>query len=324
MDNARVDSVYVNAAAAAHEGRQATLVVVTEAAGHTPQVVGARMLVWPDGRVEGTVGGGRFEQEVAVRAQGAERPALVTLHLGAELGMCCGGRMQVLVTPIRSGEAWLQEVASAVAAGRELVLRTALDDAHLGERRIAAALPPLDGERRFEHAGLCFEEEGRALYEHLRAAPRMVLFGAGHVSRPTAQLATLLGYRVVVVDDRPEWNSAERFPQPAERVLEPYEDFLAGFDPKPTDALLIITRGHDFDQVVLEAVVRKEVAYLGMIGSRTKVHKAVQKLRSRGVDEAHIARLHAPVGLTLGALTPEEIAVAIAAELVAVRRSPRA
>ncbi len=316
--------MYVKAAAAARDGRPGTLVVVTEAVGHTPQVVGARMLVWPDGSIDGTVGGGRFEQEVIARSQKASRSALVTLHLGAELGMCCGGRMQVLMTPVGPDSTWLADVAKAYESHSEIVVRTSLAPGDLGQRRIVSQLPALDGERRFEHAGIAFEADGPALYELLRAAPRLILFGAGHVSQPTAQLATLLGYRVIVVDDRPDWNNAVRFPEVSARLLEAYEDFLADYEPRPTDALVIITRGHDFDQLILEAVVRFNVAYLGMIGSRTKAHKAVSKLRARGVDEACIARLHSPVGLQIDALSPGEIAVAIAAELVSVRRSPRA
>jgi xanthine dehydrogenase accessory factor len=141
---------------------------------------------------------------------------------------------------------------------------------------------------------------------------------------PTAQMAQLIGYQVAVIDDRPEWNNDERFPN-AERILEPYEDVLFDFETRPDDALLIITRGHDFDQLILEALIDRDVAYLGMIGSNTKVTKAVKKLQARGVDGALIDRLHAPIGLSIGALTPEEIAVAIMAEIVqSLRRGGRA
>ncbi len=297
--------------------------VVTRAAGHTPQVVGARMLVRADGAIEGTVGGGRFEHEVTARARhaaGGGDSELLTLELGAELGMCCGGIMEVLITPLSTDAQWLFDVVRRLEGGRQTWLHTSLDEATLGQRTLGGPVEALPGKRRFKHAGVIETPDSRTLVEQLAPAARMVLFGAGHVAGPTARIAGMLGWRVVVVDDRADWNNADRFPDVAERVLDPYEDYLAGFDARATDALLIVTRGHDFDQQILEAVIGADVAYLGMIGSKSKVHKSLQKLRAKDVPQARIDRLHAPIGLDIGSLTPEEIAVAIVAEIVQVSR----
>ena len=317
-----MDGVYDVAAAIARTGGTGTLVHVTAADGHTPQVVGARMLVRPDGTLDGTVGGGRFEHEVIGLARGLgadRRPLLRTLHLGAELGMCCGGRMEVLLTPVGPESAWLGALMERLAAGQTTWIRTCLESEGLGDRRLSDTPAAPQGERRFRSAGVVQEDGARILVERVAPAPRLLLFGAGHVSGPTARLAAMLGYRVTVFDDRPDWNSAERFPE-AERVLEPYEDVLAELVTGPTDSALVVTRGHDFDQQVVEALIDRELAYLGMIGSDTKVKKARTRLRARGADDGALGRLHAPVGLAIGALTPEEIAVSIAAELVSERR----
>ncbi len=322
MDNSDVDTVYHRAAAAARDGIPAVLVVVTRATGHTPQVVGAKMLVTKSGPLYGTVGGGRFEHEVILRARELTSQLdseLLTLALGAQLGMCCGGVMEVLLTPISSADHWLEEVSRQPEADVERWLRTSLASESLGQRRVSSDGAQLSGERRFENTGV-LEGTNRVLVERLQAEARLVLFGAGHISQPTARIGALLGYQVSVIDDREDWNTAERFPTAAERILLPCEDYLDTFEPRPSDCLVIITRGHDFDQLILEHLVTAKVSYLGMIGSRSKVHKAFLKLRAAGVDEALIERICAPLGLDIGALTPEEIAVSIAAELVQHRR----
>jgi len=319
-----VDKVYSRAASAAKEGQKATLAVVTDAAGHTPQVVGARMLVYADGRIEGTVGGGRFEYEVIHRAKtltDAKESQLTTLHLGAELGMCCGGRMEVLTTPLHAQLSWLEEVNAHQQQGQPVWIKTELSGTRMGTRMISSTAVPTPQGRAYEGTGVTTDTDGqRYLVESLAPAPRLILFGAGHVARPTAQLASTLGYRVVVVDDRPDWNTNHRFPSATEQILESYEDFMHHFRPQENDSLLIITQGHDFDQMILEKVISYPVAYLGMIGSETKVIKAVKKLRARDVAANWIEKLHAPIGIDIGALTPDEIAVSIMAEIITVRR----
>ena len=326
MDNAGVDTIYQDAADALQQGTAAALVLITGAVGHTPQVVGARMLVYADGSIAGTVGGGRFEFEIIERAKalaGQTGSQLIQLNLGAELGMCCGGVMEALVTPLSEATTWLQELEQARQQSPLLWIKTNLNEGQLGERQFQSHGPALGGKRRFAYAGVTEEVAGtRWLYERLESSPRLVLFGAGHVAQPTAKLAQQIGYRVCVIDSRVDWNTEERFPDAQERIVAPYEDALEDFTFEPTDALVIVTHGHDFDQFILEAVLDVPSSYLGMIGSKSKVHKALLKLRAQGISEERYAHLHAPIGLGIGALTPEEIAVSIAAELIQQRRLP--
>jgi len=164
-----------------------------------------------------------------------------------------------------------------------------------------------------EHAG------GSYALEPWAAASPLYIFGAGHVSRPTAQVAALAGFRVTVLDDRPEFANAERFPQAETRVLDGYDDCFAKLSAGPGAFVVIVTRWHVHDAEVLGQALSTGAGYIGMIGSRRKRDAVYQRLRGQGFTDADLARVHCPIGLDIGAETPEEIAVSIVAELVQAR-----
>lgn len=177
--------------------------------------------------------------------------------------------------------------------------------------------------------GMCCGGEMVVHLEVLETSPRLIVFGAGHVARPLAALAANCGFTVQVVDARDEWLDAARFPH-AERLLrEPdayARELAAGWLAEGTpEALSVVVTTHDhaLDQRVVQELLRFDLRYLGLIGSLAKQRRFAQRLRARGFDEARIARLHTPVGLSIGAQTPEEIAVSIVAHLIAVRRGAR-
>ncbi|MDA0329319.1 MAG: XdhC family protein [Gemmatimonadetes bacterium] len=175
-----------------------------------------------------------------------------------------------------------------------------------------------DGLRRVETDSGAIE-----LYlEVRRPVQELIVVGAGHVAQPMAHLGALLGYRVVVLDDRPDFATRERFPD-ADRLLR--VDFSDPFAEVPLHArshLLLVTRGHKYDYECLLRALRADPApaYIGMIGSRRRVRATYVQLVDEGIDRSLIDRIHAPVGLDIGAETPEEIAVAVAAELVMLSR----
>jgi xanthine dehydrogenase accessory factor len=225
-------------------GQRGALATVVRTAGSTPQEPGARLLLRPDGTSVGTVGGGAIEYAVmgALReARHSGQTQLLARHLGYDLGMCCGGRMEVFVEPIE-------------------------------------------------------------------AAPRLFLFGAGHVSQATAVLARSVGFEVTVIDERDELNTAARFPGCRLEFVEGPEH----------DWLLIATHDHHLDEQTLELALRQRPRYIGMVGSRRKVYRLIARIASR---EPHLPleRLYAPVGLDVGAVGPQEIAVSIVGELLALR-----
>ena len=145
------------------------------------------------------------------------------------------------------------------------------------------------------------------------------LLGGGHVSQALAAVLAPLDFRVAVYDDRPEFTGEDRFPLAVKRVAAPFGELRRHVPLGPDDYLVIMTRGHQADFEVLRETLRAPVRYLGCIGSRRKLALCRDRLLAEGFTEAEYARLHAPIGLAIGAETPEEIAVSIAAELIAVR-----
>ncbi len=241
-------------------GEPAALVTVVSTTGSTPQKAGARMLVFADGRIVGTIGGGCLEAEMGWRAREAIQgrlPKLVSYDLtpdqAGEDGLVCGGRMQVFIEPI----------------------------------------------------------EG---------TPVLCLFGAGHVAQPLARMAKACGFRVEVADDRIKFANAERFPEADAIVVDDFAAAAARMTLGPSSYAIVVTRGHKGDAEALQAVLGRGLRFVGLLGSRPKVVHIFAALEERGVSRQELARVHAPLGLEIGAQTPEEIAVSILAEMIAVRR----
>ncbi len=168
--------------------------------------------------------------------------------------------------------------------------------------------------------GMCCGGEMEAFVEPLQAVEELVVHGAGHVGSATARLASALGFRVTVVDDRDELLAAADLPPDVRRIEADPRRILDTLPSGPLAFHLVVTHLHSLDQDLVERLLPRDLAWLGMIGSKTKVTRFLIRLRAAGVDEALFPRLHAPVGVDIGAETPEEIAVSIAAELIAVRR----
>lgn len=167
--------------------------------------------------------------------------------------------------------------------------------------------------------GMCCGGEMVVHLEVLESLPRLVVFGAGHVARPLARFAAECGFAVTVVDAREDWLSAERFPSAARQLRDPGA-FAREWDATAADFAVVTTHDHALDQEVVNALLPRGLRYTGLIGSLAKQRKFALRLRARGHGDADLARLRTPVGLAIGARTPEEIAVSIVAELVSVRR----
>jgi len=148
----------------------------------------------------------------------------------------------------------------------------------------------------------------------------LLLIGAGHVAVPLAELAPLLGFRTVVFDDRAEYANRDRFPQAEEILVEDFAAGLSALDITPSTWIVIASRSHESDAAALRAVVESPAAYIGLLGSRRKVSLIFKALREAGVGEEQLTRVYAPVGLDLGAETPEEIALSIMAEMLMLRQ----
>lgn len=167
--------------------------------------------------------------------------------------------------------------------------------------------------------GMCCGGSMSLFLEPVAALARLWLCGAGHVARPTAALARSVGFELIVVDEREEWNTAERFPGCRRELVDPVSA-LARAELSERDWVLITTHEHRLDEDVLRTALKRPVRYVGLVGSRRKVHRLLQRVSAREGAPPDTSRLYAPVGLNLGALSPEELAVSIVAELVALRR----
>ena len=234
--------------------QRGALATVVRVAGSTPQQAGARLLLREDGSTLGTVGGGAIEAAVLGALRGVlagGTSELLIRDLGHDLGMCCGGRMEIFVEPI---------------------------------------IP----------------------------SPRLWLLGAGHVAKPTASLARSVGFEVHVQDDREELLTAERFPGCQLGLGDPSEA-LRKAELGPADWVLIMTHDHQLDEAALAATAGGNASYVGLVGSKRKVFRLVERVRARKKGDFPLDRVFAPVGLDIGAVSPEEIAVSIVAELVALR-----
>jgi xanthine dehydrogenase accessory factor len=170
-----------------------------------------------------------------------------------------------------------------------------------------------------QELGMCCGGEMAILVEVVETAPRLFVLGAGYIAKPLAAFATSAGFRVGVVDARAEWATAERFPGVVVHERSP-EDFVRTLDTTARDFAVIVTHDHALDQRLVELLLRRPLAFLGMIGSVPKQRKFALRLKARGFTDEEIARLRTPLGLPIGARTPEEIAISVTAELVAARR----
>jgi xanthine dehydrogenase accessory factor len=156
--------------------------------------------------------------------------------------------------------------------------------------------------------------------EPVLPVPHAYIFGAGHISKSLSKVATLAGFAAVVIDNRESFASQERFPEAKEVHAAEYEDVFPRLPINETSFVIIVTRGHRDDMRVLKLAVATPARYIAMIGSKRKVLNVVRELEKEGVARAVLERIHAPMGLDIGAISPEEIAIAVAAEMIAVRR----
>ncbi len=331
----------------------AVLATVVRTKGSTPQKPGAKLLVRKDGTGVGTLGGGCVEgdiwyaaKEILRRKGGPEfKDYFLNEEIAARDGLVCGGTMYFFIEPLWEPGEFLPfgremmgayesgnpvSVAMVVKsesgrgeAGAKLLLREdgstqgALGDPGLDDLALEAA-------RRVADLGTnehLMTDDGTELYvEGFTTPPTLVLMGGGHVAKATYDLAVLLRYRIYVVDDRPEFANPERFPGAEDTVVVP--DYARGLDQVPINAntfIVIATRGHWFDDLALEAAIRTPAKYVGLMGSTRKTILIYQRLAGLGIPVEKLRQVHAPIGLDIGALTPEEIAVSIMSEIVMFR-----
>jgi len=302
-----------------HSGTGA-LATVARARGSTPVPAGTKMLVGSEGRLIGSVGGGCVEADVigaALDAQARGRPTLLTHHLNADLagdlGLSCGGTVDIFVEPLIAEDSYLRVLDAAAVAESGLV-RTATEWTS-GPFKTFESLKQVG-----PGAAATLTRDGRFVEERLMPAPHVLVFGAGHVGAAIARTAAAAGFRVVVIDDRPEYADASRFDAGVAVLTADVESALARYPLTRLDAVVIATRGHRNDAEILARVAASPAGYVGLLGSRRKKIVVTKGLRAAGVPAKGLRRVRVPIGLPIGAVTPEEIAVSVVAELIGWRR----
>lgn len=329
-------------------GRSLCLATIVRQSGSAPRPLGTVFAVDRWGGINGSIGGGRLEAEVmaaAARVLDRGRTAFMDFSLtgreAAELEMICGGTVQVFLEPLASDDPAALALAQTLAQDdgqSQGLLWTRLDPdargAVAGRKGLwrrgqgpqaglpGAAWEPVLSLALDQGSAGIFQVDGQPdvlFLQPLAGQPVVYLCGGGHISLYLAPLVKLVGFGLVVVEDRPEFCNPQRFPQADRLLVRPPQETLDGLELGPQAYVVIVTRGHLNDKEVLAQALVRPSAYLGMIGSRRKRALIYQALLDEGFSRADLERVHAPIGLDIGADTPAEIAISIAAELIAVR-----
>ena len=309
-------------------GEELVLVTVVASSGATPRGAGARMLVGKEGRICGTIGGGAVEyrsQQLAAKVleekTSGQQDFTLTKDDVQNLGMICGGAVNVFFHYIPGGDtktlALLDEAEGRFERGEDFWLIS--DIGHGGELSLADKRGPMAPHlTRHPHR---LQEEGRDLYiEQIHSSGRVYIFGGGHVAQELEPVLTHLGFRCVVMDDRPEFTRRELFPTAEEVKTVDFENIAKSVTIGPEDYVCIMTRGHAFDTVVQAQVLKCRPVYVGVIGSQHKAAGVRKVLKEEyGLLDAELDLVTTPIGLSIRAETPAEIAISIAAQMIQVR-----
>lgn len=300
---------------AMNEGENTVLVTILSSTGSAPRGAGAQMLVGQCGLMAGTVGGGAVEGRAIEEAQrllregGSTETCAYPLHpsLRDDIGMVCGGDMTLLLSPVAHDDIQWRSAVEAI-------------ESHLQAQKIGTVWLPLQGNR----APILTDEGAIAPAEGyfpvtMPHTQRVVIFGAGHISRALAPLLHMVDFRVVVFDDRPEFAVKDAFPYAESVCCGSYEAIEETLTLQDDDFIVVLTSGHTNDFEVLSQVLRRDFPYVGVIGSATKTQAVNKRLWAAGIPQEATAKVHTPIGLSIGAVTPEEIAISITAELISVR-----
>jgi len=334
------------------QGSDVAVATVVKTSGSTPRHEGAKLLVRKDGELAGSVSGGCVETDVALHAQEvleAGAPRLVSYgisdEMGISVGLACGGSIEVLIEPgarrepTRDGdlsavaELVRQEVPVAVGTilrpeariGRRVwfargELHGSLGDASLDDAFVAAADRLLrTGQSKAQTARDREGTEVELFVDAYPAPPTLLIFGGVHVAIPLTKFAKILGYRVNVIDPRGVFATEERFADADQLFIERPEDYLARNEVNENTYVVVLTHDPKFDEPVLKHVLNTRASYVGAIGSRKTNVDRMGRLEREGVSRELLARIHSPIGLDIGSQVPEEIALAILAEVVAAR-----
>ena len=319
----------------------AVLATIVQVSGSVPRHEGAQMLIFSDGRTVGTIGGGCGEAGVRREAlivlddgQPRKHRVLLNSDLAADEGMVCGGVMDVFLEQITQ-PALYQEALHYLESMKPAVLVSLMDSTvikgiyDLQGTKLAGEDCDFDMDmlnQVYLRGKACLVKDNKGyptLYEPILPEEKLLILGAGHVGLYVAEFGAKLDFKVTVVDDRPDFANRSRFPN-ADQIL--CTDFGTAIDEFGLDTntyIVIVTRGHQYDEICLRKILGRPHKYLGMIGSRRRVKLLLNKLHDEGFALDDLEKVKTPIGLSIGAETPAEIAISILGEIITRRRLNR-
>ncbi len=325
-------------------GESVALVTVISTQGSTPGKVGYKMLVWGEkGETIGTIGGGLVEAEMIKMAKNMLpktecRVLRFSLDGTEDDGKpLCGGSIEFLLETFDENSlALFKELSTVIENGDKGILLSIISPNKSPNKiylknaeQIDAAnidFPPdiVESIKKLaakEQSSKTTLEDGREVFiETIAKQPMVFIFGAGHLSYYISQYAKSLNFRVTVCDDRAEFANKERFPDADNIIVEGFGSVFDKIEIDKHSYIVIVTKGHKDDEIVLEKAVKTNAKYIGMIGSERKTFTILKRLNERGIPEETLRRVYSPIGISIGAVTPEEIALSIVCELVKIRR----
>lgn len=333
------------------EGERLVLARIIKQAGSAPRAIGTKCIFLEDGSIIGTIGGGFLEyqiQEEAKKTLKEGKSSIIHIELtGQEVAkseMLCGGIVDVYLEPIsprnRIAKKVFQRVKEITSESNKGLLLTLVSDGIEYKDETCRILIEKNGSSTGDIGTILDKEKGRwqnlleagreeliewkdgeylVFVEPIRPDDVLYLFGAGHISTVLAPLAKMVGFQVVVIDDREEFANKDRFFDADEIIVCPFLEAFDHVSIGPSAYIAIITRGHIHDKLVLQDVLKENPAYIGMIGSKRKRQIIYESLIKEGISNDRLSQVHSPIGLDIGAETPEEIAVSIVAELIQTR-----
>lgn len=333
------------------------LATIISTSGSTPASAFSKMLVKKGGtQWLGTVGGGCMEGDVLEAARklvGQNRAEVLTFHLNEDemiQGLICGGSLDVLIEPIgRHHIPLINEVNTLREDGEDGIIATVIDKSGkinvkrlirvaLGTNGMMDEWKNLLSSNPIIHLSVqeLAEEtlkayhrnvtrrlklpDGEMILEPVTGQPHLIIFGGGHVSKSISRAAALSGFRVTIVDDRREYANPERFPEAAQTLTIEFHRAFDLLTIKPSTYIVVVTRGHRSDEEILGRALKTPAKYIGMIGSKRKILTTYKHLVEQDVSPDSLTRVHAPMGIEIGAVTAEEIGISVVAQLIQVRR----
>jgi xanthine dehydrogenase accessory factor len=328
------------------------LAKIIRRSGSAPRGIGSMCIITQKGDLVGTIGGGLVEYKAKKEAEKlmqSGKSSILHFHMTeddlAGAGMICGGRVDIYLEPLFPENQETMSVYNNLCNSMETrepgILATVVKDGiSAGDtgtraffskgRKKAGDIPGFDIKNiKSGHNAPAFElisPKGcgsQIFIEHIRPGCKIFLFGAGHVSAAVSRLAKTVDFEITLIDDRPEFANRQRFPEADEIMVEQFSRVFNRLKITDNSYIVIMTRGHIHDKIVLEQALATDAAYIGMIGSRKKRDTIYRALMDQGFSHEALKAVHSPIGIDINARTPEEIAVSIVGELIRKRNPPK-